>query len=93
MLRRGRERGFGVFERAIRLMGIVREHTHRVRMMRGAERWSMNIKGVGDRVLLGVSINDESGRRVREAIGMKCQRGLERRRGVRRRGRIIFSIY
>lgn len=69
IFKRGRERGAAEVRRGMRLIGIVKAQTHRVKRIRGAERRSVEKARVGEK------IEEEGGKMARE-VGIK-------RRGVR----------
>ncbi len=87
------ERNEGAWRIDVRLIGMVRVHTQRVSMSRGADRWSRERKGEEDRFdrdgRKNLEVMGGSERGIREAVR---QWGRLRRVRDRDRGKRSFSI-
>lgn len=91
---RGSDIGEGERRRGRRLTGRVRAQTQRVRVIRGAERWSVKKRGFRVSILLNGKYNEEDRvDKINVVIGKVRQVRGVKSKGVRRRGIRIFSIY
>ena len=90
----GREREEGDRRRVIELIGVVRAQTHKVNIIRGADRWSRVRSGPRERDEWVDGWSEVAMKaRIKRCMGRARQALGSIRRGVRRRGRMIFSIY
>lgn len=77
----------------MRLGGLVSAQIHKVRVTKGAERWSIEKSGLGEKTRGWGKWSLEDVIASNKVIGGRLrQRGFDRRRGVRKRGRSSFSI-
>lgn len=76
------------------LIGIVRPHTHRVRIISGADRWSIESSGEGEKDgWEGKKREEEANVRRKNIGGQTRQLGVIDKKSMKKRGLRIFSIY